>query len=131
MRLMIVLLTACIVAACGNQSLDTGVSPTSTLGNGSLAATASIGILRIHVPTRRRSGSLPTTAPTTATSRESGRLFSTWTHTRCRSATRGTASRAGAGPRASRPVGWLKDGVERRVGVTDYGRTAIASISTL
>ena len=43
MRLMIVLLTACIVAACGNQSLETGVSPTSTLGNGSLAETAAIG----------------------------------------------------------------------------------------
>jgi len=43
MRLMIVLLTACTVAACGNQSLDTGVSPTSTLGNGSLAETAAIG----------------------------------------------------------------------------------------
>ena len=43
MRLMIVLLTACTVAACGSQSLDTGVSPTSTLGNGSLAETAAIG----------------------------------------------------------------------------------------
>jgi len=40
---MIVLLTACTVAACGSQSLDTGVSPTSTLGNGSLAETAAIG----------------------------------------------------------------------------------------
>jgi hypothetical protein len=38
-----VLLTACTVAACGNQPLDTGVSPTSTLGNGSLAETAAIG----------------------------------------------------------------------------------------
>ena len=43
MRLVIVLLTACTVAACGNQSLDTGVSPTSTSGNGSLASTAPIG----------------------------------------------------------------------------------------
>ena len=42
MRLMIVLLTACTVAACGS-TLDTGVSPTSTLGNGSLTSTAAIG----------------------------------------------------------------------------------------
>ena len=44
MRSLIVLLTAaCTVAACGNQSLDTGVSPTSTLGHGSLASTAPTG----------------------------------------------------------------------------------------
>ncbi len=46
-------------------------------------------------------GLLPTTPPTTATSRESGRPFSTWKHTRCRSATRGTASSRGASLRHS------------------------------
>lgn len=43
MRHVIMLLTACTVAACGNQALDTGVNPTSTVGNGSLAAIAPIG----------------------------------------------------------------------------------------